>query len=199
MNAASESNRRTNPPTATKSQQTNPPRTSKSERTNPPTATKSQQTNPPTTTKFVTNEPTDYHEILTNEPTDSGVGDVASLDPGGDTNQRDQMALQAEIEPDQTVESYEQGVARRKARRAESLRKLNEQARHEAADAMALRRALRRERRIQSGKRGGQRHGGAGGAGLGAVRENVVAGITELDEFEKTALALYDEACAAPS
>ena len=70
-------------------------------------------------------------------------------------------------------------------------RKLNEEARKEAAAAMAIRRAHRREQRNHSGKPGGQPNGRAAPAGLEPRlgRENTAGKITELDEFEKTALA----------
>ena len=50
------------------------------------------------------------------------------------------------------VESYEQGVARRRAAREEITRKLNEEARKEAEAAMAIRRARIREQKQKKAK-----------------------------------------------
>ena len=181
---------------------TNEPTDARENLTNEPTVDRENVTNEPTVDREnVTNEPTVDRENVTNEPTDAEGGNDTSLEPGAITNHKDDVGLQAEIEPDQTFESYEQGVARRKARRAESLRKLNEDARKEVADAMALRRAHRGERRNLSGKAGGQPNGGVAraGLGMGLGSENNAEQMTELDEFEKTALALYGEAHVAPS
>ena len=166
IKAAASESEPTNEPTDYREIATNEPTDYHEIATNEPTANLEIVTNEPTDQhEIATNEPTDYHKIVTNEPTDAADGDSTSLEPGAGTTQRHQMGLKAEVEPDQTVESYEQGVARRKARRAESLRKLNEQARHEAASAMALRRAHRRELRINNGKRGGQSDGGRSAPG----------------------------------
>ncbi len=113
-----------------------------------------------------TNEPTENRENATNEPT--GVGENATNEPklaaasedgqsgelNAGTTARNHENLELEFDPEKASESYEQGVARRKAAREERTRKLNEQARREAADAMAARRAFRRQQRGKNGNPG---------------------------------------------
>ena len=118
----------TNEPTTARENVTNEATVARENVTNEPTAAHENATNELNVAQIIaTNEPTAAHENATNEPKL-----VADESPRG------------EVELDNSGESYLQGVARRKAAREERTRKLNEEARRDAADAMALRRALRR-------------------------------------------------------
>jgi hypothetical protein len=121
----------------------------------------------------VTNEPTDARENTTNEPTEAC--EIVTNEP-----------IPSEADPEEAVESFEQGVARRKAMRAESLRILNEEARREAEQAMAARRARLRERKERNAKPGNQPNGRAARTAPTRKMENVAREKRELDEFVKT-------------
>jgi hypothetical protein len=158
-----------------------------------------------------TNEPNDAIEKLPNEPnggyenamSESKVAadceDGTSVELSVRTNQTNDKSLASEVYPENAGESFQQGVVRRKAMRAESLRKLNEEARREAADAMAAHRARRREQRNNNGRPGDKLHGRAASAGQARGRENAAREKREPDEFVKNAIALYDEAHPVPS
>jgi hypothetical protein len=105
----------------------------------------------------VTNEPNDVQENATNEPTEqcenaTNEPKVAAHSDGGKSGD----GIVSIDDPEKAGESYGQGVERRKAMRAESLRKLNEEAGREAACAMGARRAYRGEQRSKNCKPGGQ-------------------------------------------
>ena len=100
-----------------------------------------------------TNEPTEVQENAPNEPTVAPV-DVPNepkfageSECGQTTDNRPLTTdyLGPTTDNPHAGESYEEGVARRRAARAEQTRKLNEEARREAAMAMATRRAFRRQ------------------------------------------------------
>ena len=107
------------------------------------------------------NEPAAAHEHAPNEP------NVAQINAKNESirayeNATSEPKLAADrsprgdVELDNSGESYWQGVARWKAAREERTRQLNEEARREAADAMATRRAFRRARRSKNCKTGAQ-------------------------------------------
>ncbi len=182
----------TNEPTATPENATNEPTTNHEIATNEAAATHKIATNEPTAAhEIVTNEPTAAQEIATNEPT--ATREIVTNEATDACEPMTNEILRPEIELVQPGETYEQGVARRKARRMETLRKLNEEARRAAEAAMALHRAHRRDRRKNSAKPGGQPNGQGPGDGQGPGTENTARQHRELEGFVKSTLALYDE------
>ena len=89
-----------------------------------------------------TNEPNDAGKNATNE------AKLASESYGAQTTDHGQLTTDIPEE----VESYEQGVSRRKAAREEFTRKLNEEARKEAEATMAIRRARISEQKQRNAK-----------------------------------------------
>jgi hypothetical protein len=145
-----------NEPTAAYENVPNEPATTLVSVPNEPTVAQTSVTNEPTVAEIsVTNEPTAAYEYVTNEPNlVANSVRVPSEAPSAGTKHRDDEGLQAEVDPEKGGESYQQGVERRKAAREDRTRRLNEEARREAADAMAAHRARRHEQRSKNCKPG---------------------------------------------
>ena len=100
----------------------------------------------------VTNEPTGARENETNEPkfvAESVGGQAVELSAGADDE--GEKAIEEGFSVEQS-ESIRLGCEKIGLARAESLRKLNEEARKEAEQAMAIRRSRLREQRNKNGK-----------------------------------------------
>jgi hypothetical protein len=141
----------------------------------------------------VTNEATVAPENATNEPKhalESVAGASVVLDAGRDD--RGEEGLEEGFSA-KAIESIQRGCEKVRLARVESLRKLNEEARKEAEQAMALRRSRLREQRNPSGKPGRQHKGRTPCDGHETSREKAARKKREQEEFEKNALVLYDE------
>ncbi len=106
----------------------------------------------------VTNEPTVAHENAPNEPklaTGGENGESAEL--SAHTNHDE--SLESQIDLEKAWAWVNQGVEGRKAARAESLRRLNEESQHEALAAQAIRHSLRGGHTSKNGKPGDQANG----------------------------------------
>jgi hypothetical protein len=110
------------------------------------------------------NEPTDQRENAPNEPTRGGQRNEDGRHEvhGIDSLDRTVPIVRGTVDGDESVvdpvaneeafESYEDALKRIRLRREEVARQLNEQARREAAHAMAARRARRREQMARKRK-----------------------------------------------
>ena len=146
----------TNEPTSAHENATNEPTAAHENAPNEATATPENATNEPNVAQInTTNKPICAYENATSEPKLAADGS-----PRG------------EVELDNSGESYWQGVARRKEAREERTRQLNEEARREAANAMATRRAFRRARRSKNCKTGAQPKPGAA-QGIGSFEVGI--------------------------
>ena len=156
----------------------------------------------------VTNEATVACENMTNEPTDACENMTNELTEACE-NVTNEAKLGAESDGGQTtdyseeVESFEQGVARRKAAREEVTRKLNEEARKEAEAAMAIRRARVREQKQKQKQRnakpGNQPKGREMRTGQGSKKEIAAREMKELNDLVAIMLGPYKKARRAPS
>ena len=99
-------------------------------------------TNEPTEDREnVTNEPTEVGENATNEPKLAGDRESGdSAEPSASTDDRDGKGPEGGFDREKLNDWIQEGRERIKLARAESLRKLNEEARKEAELAMAARR-----------------------------------------------------------
>ena len=117
----------------------------------------------------VTNEPTVAHENAPNEPI--GACENAPNEPklatGGENGESAELSahtnheesLESQIDLEKAWAWVSQGVEGRKAARAESLRRLNEESQHEALAAQAIRHSLRGGHTSKNGKPGDQANG----------------------------------------
>ncbi len=159
----------TNEPTANHEIATNEPTTNHEIVTNEATANHEIATNEPTAVHaIVTNEPTAAHEIVTNEPTVAQINapnepidayENAPNEPkvatGGENGESAELSAQtnhgdspeSEIDTEKAWAWVSKGIEERKAARAESLRRLNEESQHEARAAKAIRDARKLQRR----------------------------------------------------
>jgi hypothetical protein len=173
---------------------TNEPTGSHENATNESTVAHENTTNEPTgSSKNVTNEATDAPENATNEPSlalesvvDQSVEPNAGRDDRGEEGLEEGFSVKAS-------ESIRAGNARIRRTREEYVRKLNEEARKEAEQAMAIRRSRLREQRNNQGKPARQPKGQTASGGHGPSSENAARKKDEHDEFEKNALGLFDE------
>jgi hypothetical protein len=133
-----------NEPTAAQDNVTNEPTAVQENVTNEPTASQENVTNEPTASrKNVTNEPTASQKNVTNEPTAVAGDDNTSAALRASRNVRDDVTVQPEADSVKAGEWIREEVEKQQPIRAERLRILNEEARREAAEAMAALRARR--------------------------------------------------------
>ena len=142
----------------------------------------------------VTNEPKLANESEGGQTTDHGP---RTTDIPGQTTDHGPRTTDIPEE----VESYEQGVARRKAAREEITRKLNEEARKEAEAAMAIRRARIREQKQKqkNAKPQNQTKGPATHTGQGSKKEIAAREMKELEHLVAMVLGSRTNARRAPS
>jgi hypothetical protein len=147
-----------------------------------------------------TNEATDAGENVTNEAT-AACENLTNEPKLGDESEGSQTTDQGQLTTDnpQEVESYEQGVARRKAAREETTRRLNEEARKEAEAAMAMRRARIREQKQKSAKPGNQPKGRETRTGQGSKKETAAREMKQLNDLVAMMLGPYQKTRRAPS
>jgi hypothetical protein len=112
-----------------------------------------------------TNEPTAAHDITTSEPTDAAQNETNELKLAAESvgSQSVELSVGADDKGEEAIaegfsveqsEAIQRGCEKIRLARVESLRKLNEEARKEAEQGMALRRSRLSERRKQNGKPG---------------------------------------------
>jgi hypothetical protein len=174
--------------------------------TDDPTETCENVTNEATVAQISTpNEPTEACENVTNEPK---LGDESErsqrTDHGQLTTEHGQLTTDSEqrtTDNPEEVESFEQGVARRKAAREEVTRKLNEEARKEAEAAIAMRRARVREQKQKqkNAKPRNQPKGRETRTGQGSKKETAAREMKELNDLVAMMLGPYKKARRAPS
>ncbi len=191
----------TNEPTAARENVTNETTAAGQNATNEPTAAGENATNEATASREnVTNEPTVARENVTNEPNLAADSvHILGADPSASTSVGSDESLRAEVDSQESAESYWQGVARRKAAREERTRQLNEEAHREAERAMTVRRALLGERKRKTAQPRNQPNGRVARACPTKTMENDSRKKRKLDELVKTVDELYEEAVQSRS
>jgi hypothetical protein len=146
-----------------------------------------------------TNEPTGAREIETNEPklaAESVGGQNVEMSAGADD--RGEEAIEEGFSVEQS-ESIRRRCEKVRLARVESLRKLNEEARKEAEQAMAIRRSRLREQRNQNGKPEDPPKGQEVRHGRTKKKEPSGRNKKELDKLMNMVLVLQKQARSAPS
>jgi hypothetical protein len=145
-----------------------------------------------------TNEPTKARENETNEPklaAESVGSQSVELSVGADDKGEEAIAEGFSVEQSEAIQ---RGCEKIRLARVESLRKLNEEARKEAEQAMALRRSRLSERRKQNGKPGDPPKGREARSGQTRKKETAGRNKEELDKLVNMVLELQKKLVRRP-